>query len=75
MVKEQEKLFEEAKKMLEREEETRKYQNAMCWEIHLEQTIRQRTQLEVKTGKITEVESYWVNKILMTPVEMLVRNW
>ena len=71
MNKEQEELFEKAK--AEMEKERRSYANN--YELALEQLIRTRTLEEIKDGKLTETESYWVNKLLITPFEILSKFW
>jgi hypothetical protein len=75
MNKEQEQLFEEAKKVMEQEQAAKVQQSTKCYEAYLEQIIRQRTMMEIGTGDLTESESYWVNKILITPIELLINNW
>lgn len=75
MNKEQEQLFEEAKKVMEQEQAAKVQQTTMCYELYLEQVIRQRVMQEVRSGNLNELESYWVNKILITPVEVLIKNW
>lgn len=75
MNKEQELLFEDAKKAMEQEQAAKVQQTTMCYEIYLEQVIRQQVAQEVKSGKLNELESYWVNKILITPIEVLITNW
>jgi len=71
---EQEKLFEEARKAMEQEAMLRAYQESIRYETFLEQNICQKSKYEASIGKIGEINCYWVNKILMTPDEMLMRN-
>ena len=70
-LQEQEKLFDEARKTMEQEAAERAKQEAMCYELYLEQAIRQKAKMETVNG-IGEGDCYWVNKILMTPTELLV---
>lgn len=75
MIKEQEELFKEARRNLEQEQASKLCQTAIQYEIYLEQIIRQRTAYEVATCGLSETESYWVNKTLVTPMELLIKKW
>eukprot|EP00826_Nyctotherus_ovalis_P013765 TRINITY_DN1376_c0_g2_i1.p1 TRINITY_DN1376_c0_g2~~TRINITY_DN1376_c0_g2_i1.p1 ORF type:complete len:315 (+),score=89.67 TRINITY_DN1376_c0_g2_i1:178-1122(+) len=75
MSKEQEELFKEAKKVMEQEQAAKVQETTMRYEVYLEQIIRQRSMVEASSGKLSQLEAYWVNKILMTPIEVLVSTW
>jgi len=75
MNKEQEQLFEEAKKLMEKEQVAKAQQSKKYYESCVEQIIRQRTMMEISSGALSESEAYWVNKILLTPIELLITNW
>ncbi len=74
-VKEQEKLFEEARRLMEQETAARAFEEARRYEVYLEQMIRQKAKMESSVGKVGEADCYLVNKILMTPIELLVQKW
>ena len=57
---------------MEREAAMRSMRETAQYEVRIDQAARQQAKKDLREGKISENESYWVNRILMTPPELLM---
>ena len=57
---------------MEQEAAMKAAEEAARYEMYIDQAARQQAKKDAKESKINENESYWVNRVLMTPCEFLI---
>ncbi len=59
---------------MEREAAEKATNEALRYELYIAQLARQQAKNDSRDGKVSEIDSYWVNWVLMTPNELMMNR-